>query len=450
MEILWMKYAMDLQMRTKNMESTMLKKIHVKVITIYLLLISLFIYTSGIKVYAEEIVDFQLNDIYLIENNNDHILAGAVVNNPYGIDLEYRWIVCKEGETEWTEVSPWTLNFEYLDWTPVVYGNYTIVVQVRVSGQDEDKKAYLGVEFHKYIKDKCQMPYEGEGGGYLIGFESTENPFQSYKYEMLILDCTLLAQGLPAWVYTTDKNFVAEGNAFWTIWQPQYGYYWTLFRLYDNNDNMIDEVCYGFENVINQNKPDPDLPDIYNGWIKCNDKYYYYDRTTGILQKGGTSCGITLNDDGSAVLDQYALEKIPVMLRAKEVVESITSPDDSLAVKQEKCYQYVISFPYLMKMYPISRFKDKYACPDAAYANNILNAYGNQDRPGGDCVSEAAALAYLFAELNFGQVTMHAATHGWLSVDGRFWDPNCAAINGRQYLNSATYPYSSLYDFKIN
>ena len=65
---------------------------------------------------------------------------------------------------------------------------------------------------------------------------------------MLILDCNLYVQGKDAWVYDTGKCGASE-NCLWTIWQPQYGYYWTLFRIYDENDNLIDEACYGFENV---------------------------------------------------------------------------------------------------------------------------------------------------------------------------------------------------------
>lgn len=100
------------------------------------------------------------------------------------------------------------------------------------------------------IKGICQMPYTGAGGGYLIGFESYDNPNQSYTYEMLILDCSLLAQDLPAWIYTTGRCSVDSGSALWTVWQPQYGYYWTLFRLYDENGNLIDEKCYGFKNAF--------------------------------------------------------------------------------------------------------------------------------------------------------------------------------------------------------
>ncbi|MBQ9234422.1 MAG: hypothetical protein IJ167_10385 [Lachnospiraceae bacterium] len=104
-------------------------------------------------------------------------------------------------------------------------------------------------EKHPYIKGKCQMPYTGEGGGYLIGVESYDNPNQSYRYEMLILDCSLLAEDKPAWIYTTGQIAVEQGCALWTIWQPQYGYYWTLFRVYDGDGNLLDEACYGFVNA---------------------------------------------------------------------------------------------------------------------------------------------------------------------------------------------------------
>ena len=102
---------------------------------------------------------------------------------------------------------------------------------------------------HNYIKDKCQMPYWGEGGGYLIGFETYDNPNNEYYYEMFIMDLSLYAACSPTpWVYRTGMARVPE-CAFWTIWQPQYGYYLTLFRLYDKDGNTLDEVCYGFANA---------------------------------------------------------------------------------------------------------------------------------------------------------------------------------------------------------
>lgn len=179
------------------------------------------------------------------------IVAGMVLEKGnVSNDIEYRWLACDESSPEnWFEISPWTLNNEWLNWTPDKSGNYVIVCYARIAGNPASEvSASFGTPYYKNIKGICQMPYEGEGGGYLIGFESYDNPNGDYRYEMLILDCTLLAQGLPAWTYTTGQCGVPE-NCLWTVWQPQYGYYWTLFRLYDGDGNLIDEVCYGFQNI---------------------------------------------------------------------------------------------------------------------------------------------------------------------------------------------------------
>ena len=182
---------------------------------------------------------------------NPSIVAGMVLDKSnVSDDIEYRWVACETSNPEtWFEIKPWTTNDEWLDWTPNQFGDYVIVCNARIVGDPSSEvSAEFGTPYHRFVKGICQMPYEGEGGGYLIGFESYDNPNQSYQYEMLILDCTLLAQGLPAWVYTTGKCGVPE-NCLWTVWQPLYGYYWTLFRLYDRDGNLIDEVCYGFENI---------------------------------------------------------------------------------------------------------------------------------------------------------------------------------------------------------
>ncbi len=191
--------------------------------------------------------------IYVYEDN-PAIVAGLVhEKSDAKDDVEFRWIACETGNPEaWFEISPWTKNNEWLNWTPEAAGNYVIVCQARVVG-NEDKSTIqeaAGVVYKKnVIKGICQMPWWGEGGGYLIGIESYKNPNQAYSYELLILDCTLLIEGKDAWIYSTGRCNVSEGNAFWAIWQPQYGYYWTLFRVYDENGNIIGQECYGFANV---------------------------------------------------------------------------------------------------------------------------------------------------------------------------------------------------------
>ena len=88
------------------------------------------------------------------------------------------------------------------------------------------------------IKGICQLPTQD---GFLLGMETYEN--HNYLYEIQIYDCTK-----QAWIAGTGKCNVPETSLWW-LWQPEYGYYWTLFRVYDANGNILDEECYGFENV---------------------------------------------------------------------------------------------------------------------------------------------------------------------------------------------------------
>ena len=185
-------------------------------------------------------------------SNYPTIQAGMVIHKSNEADtVEYRWVACDSSKPgEWFEVSPWTKDNNCIDWTPEKSGSYVFVCYARVVGNEEESliQYAFGTEYHSGIKGICQIPYSGEGGGYLIGIESYNNPNNSYQYEMLILDCSLLAQGKDAWIYTTGKCG-SLSNCLWTVWQPQYGYYWTLFRIYDADGNMIDEQCYGFANV---------------------------------------------------------------------------------------------------------------------------------------------------------------------------------------------------------
>ena len=185
-------------------------------------------------------------------SNYPSIQAGISIHKSNEADtVEYRWVACDSGKPgEWFEVSPWTRNNNWMDWTPEKSGEYVIVCYARVVGNEEKSEiqSSFGTVYHKRIKGICQMPYSGEGGGHLIGIESYDNPNNSYQYEMLILDCNLLIRNKDPWVYTTGRCKTLS-NCLWTVWQPQYGYFWTLFRLYDADGNLIDELCYGFANV---------------------------------------------------------------------------------------------------------------------------------------------------------------------------------------------------------
>ena len=186
--------------------------------------------------------------IYIASLDANGLTAGVVLDPSVSTsDLEFRWLAYNEDAGTWNTVQDWTVGNEWLNWKPDTYGKYVIQVEVREAGTTDSISASTGITYHPNIIGKCQMPYTGEGGGYLIGVESADN--QNYSYELLVLDCTKLTAGDPnPWIYTSGQQKVS-GNAFWTVWQPQYGYYWTLFRVYDANGNLIDEDCYGFENT---------------------------------------------------------------------------------------------------------------------------------------------------------------------------------------------------------
>ena len=189
--------------------------------------------------------------IYVASHTHDKIVAGLVATPSKSADLEYRWLACDtSAETQsWFVIQDWTKNNQWLNWNPKVSGEYVIVGQVRVVGNESSQaQSSVGIPHHQQIKGKCQMPYTGVGGGYLIGIESYDNPNQEYSYELLVLDCTLLAQGKDAWIWSTGRCG-APDTSFWAVWQPQYGYYWTLFRVYDKDGTMIDQECYPFVNA---------------------------------------------------------------------------------------------------------------------------------------------------------------------------------------------------------
>ncbi len=181
------------------------------------------------------------------ENNYSRVILAAPESENIPAGAEYKWTLAGDYDYE----SEWTAD----DATHTFYipktGMYQVSLKIRKQGDASGKLIgeFASNFYHENaIIGICQMPNPYEGGGYLIGIESSDNPNQSYTYEMLILDCTLYSQGLPAWIYTTGRCG-APGNCLWTIWQPQYGYYWTLFRVYDENGNLVGEECYGFQNI---------------------------------------------------------------------------------------------------------------------------------------------------------------------------------------------------------
>lgn len=199
-------------------------------------------YAQGYTLESKGIVEWSADPRY-------GFVISMETNAPENADIEYSWYASDDNGASWWTLSDWDKEAYAIKACPNYFGDYLIAGKARKAGDDSTiVMATYTYGYHPVIKGICQMPYTGAGGGYLIGIESYENPNHAYTYEMLILDCTLYAQGLPAWIYTTGRCS-APDTCLWTVWQPQYGYYWTLFRIYDENGNLIDEQCYGFENI---------------------------------------------------------------------------------------------------------------------------------------------------------------------------------------------------------
>ncbi|MBO6114803.1 MAG: hypothetical protein J6P57_07080 [Lachnospiraceae bacterium] len=51
--------------------------------------------------------------------------------------------MCNEDNDEsWYEISPWTLNNEWINWTPSVSGNYILVCYARIAGNTSEYDGY--------------------------------------------------------------------------------------------------------------------------------------------------------------------------------------------------------------------------------------------------------------------------------------------------------------------
>lgn len=186
------------------------------------------------------------------------------------------------------------------------------------------------------------------------------------------------------------------------------------------------------------------------GWYCLDGKYVFIDRTSGKQVKGQKVNLIDIDDSGYAVVDGYAEEKLPVLVKAREVVDGLREEGQSQDDLIMKCYKFVEDMPYLLKDYPITDHMSEYKCYDAHYANNLLNAYDDQLKLGGDCTSDAACLAYLLDAAGLTEVYYcHTESHAWVKARGHFWDPLYIETKGMEWYDMSEYPDEPEYTVEI-
>lgn len=155
---------------------------------------------------------------------------------------------------------------------------------------------------------------------------------------------------------------------------------------------------------------------LMTGWQSIGEDYYFFDRLTGERIVDQTIDGITIGPDGELELTDYDKRKIETMIKAHKIVVANTNPEDSMETKRKKVFDWVLKFPYsrpriIGEVYRIQGI-------EIIEANDIF------DGGSGDCVSESAALAFLFHEVGYENVYwVHDTGHSWVRCDDRLFDP---------------------------
>ncbi len=182
--------------------------------------------------------------IYQLNHSCENYTVGMIVTDK-DRSLDYRWLAYDYSSGGWMLISDWKTNNEWMSWNPRKSGDFLIRGEVRETNNPYNgQNVNIGTHHNQYIKAICQMP-NPNGYGVLMGVE-TEKASSNYRYEISVMDCSKVDTPYP-WIYSTGR--VQADKIIWAIAGIPYGYYITLFRIYDSNGNLLDQECYGYANV---------------------------------------------------------------------------------------------------------------------------------------------------------------------------------------------------------
>ena len=182
------------------------------------------------------------------------------------------------------------------------------------------------------------------------------------------------------------------------------------------------------QSTANNNKKDAKKK---YGWVKKAGKYYYYDRSTGKQKKNCKVDGIKLLKDGSAKKTTYNISKIKTMIKARKIVNKITSKSDTKKQKLKKVFDYVKNVKY--NRHHRLPEEEKKKGWEMVYANDIF------DKGDGCCISQSCALAFLIHECGYKKVYIcHDGDHAWVELNGGVYDALFARVkNYDKYYNGS-------------
>lgn len=249
----------------------------------------------------------------------------------------------------------------------------------------------------------------------------------SYKNNVNKGTAQLIIKGKGNYKGTLTKKFKIVRTG-WFLYNGNYYYYSNEGKKYVSGEYKIGDYYYYFsKNGIRQ-----------QGWVKVGSNYRLYDRLNGRRQTNTTVDGIKINKKGNAVIDDWAANKIATMIKAKNILKSITNPTDTMAEKRLKAFNWVLSFPY--HQYRLLRTIYRQQGWEMTFANDIF------DNHQGCCVAESAATAFLFREIGYTDVAVcHDTSHSWVTIGQYLYDPVFAEAK------SFSGNYNVLpYDYRVN
>ena len=173
---------------------------------------------------------------------------------------------------------------------------------------------------------------------------------------------------------------------------------------------------------------------------KIKNNYYFFRISTGTtgayMLTSTTINGIALDASGRASKSGSNLRKLKLMTEANKIVEKISRPG------MNKMQRLRASFDYVKKQYTYYCWREFRNTQDweKDFAEDMFFRGGR-----GDCVSYAAAFAYLANAVGMKKVyVICSGGHGWAEIGGKVYDPDWALVSSVDSYFAMSYDLSGV------
>ena len=358
---------------------------------------------TGTKIVTYKIVPIKISKVKVSGIKDSYVYTGKKIKPE--ITLTYGSMKLKKGK-DYTLKYRSTVNKGTASVTITGKGRFTgkKVIRYSIKARSIRKATIKGfknyLSYNGYEKTQSlKLTFKGrtlkQGTDYTL----------SYKNNVNRGTATVVIKGKGNFRKSVTKDFHIVRTGWYTSDAGNTYYYNSKGKLATDKVVKIDGsyYCFGSDSVM------------VKGWRKIAGSYYLFDRLSGKRVENTTVDGITVDNNGKAQTDSWALEKIDTMMRARSIMLDITGNSDTMEQKRLKCFNWVLAFPYhryrLLK--PIYTQKGW----EMTFANDIFIDHQ------GCCVSESSAIAFLFREIGYTDVYVcHDSGHSWVMVGDYLFD----------------------------